>query len=98
MGKVRVQFSATGTGMMNKLSVKSIILYESSDQTNWIKVKTYLSEDYVAMLAQGVSNHSGYVIFYGVAGRYYKAYVTFYATVDGRSNSRYSWTAVTRAT
>ena len=97
-GRVQIHFSVNATGVMDKLGVKTIEMYESTNQTIWTKVKTYQGDTYAAMLDEDVHTHSGYVTFLGVAGRYYKAYVRFYAQNASGNESLYAWTSVTRAT
>ena len=97
-GRVQIHFDVKATGMMDKLGVKTIEMYESTNQTTWTKVKTYQSDTYAAMLDEDVSTHTGYVTFLGVAGRYYKAYVRFYAQNSSGNDSVYVWTTPVRAT
>lgn len=97
-GRVQIWFHAMGTNDMDELGVLSIRLYESSDNTNWTRVKTYSYENYSSMLAYDDYYHSSYVSYNGTAGKYYKAYVCIWAGKNGSGDTRYMWTAVERAT
>lgn len=98
-GRVRIYFNITTTSVMDELGVISIVMYGSSDQqVTWNKLKTYDGEEYVAMLTEDASTLSGYVTFFGVANRYYQAYVTFYASKNGVTETRSTWTSVVQAT
>lgn len=70
----------SNASMMDKIGVSEITVYRSSDQTNWIKIKTYKPSNYPEMLDENTSSHTGYVT-YDIAspGYYYTALVTFYA-------------------
>lgn len=97
-GRVEVWFSITGVNIMDELGALSILLYESTDQVNWTRVKTFLHEDYSNMLLENDYNHISGVSYQGVAGRYYKAYVGLWAGRNGGGDTRYMWTSVERAT
>ena len=88
-----------GTGDMDELGTLSIRLYESSDNTNWTLVETFLHEDYDSMLIEDDYWHMDYVPYDdGVTGRYYKAYVCIWAGKNNSGDTRYMWTPVERAT
>lgn len=97
-GKLQIWYSVVGDTTMDEIGVLSIRLYESSDQTNWTRVKTYSHENYSSMLAEDDWVHSSYVSYNGIAGKYYKAYVCIWAGKNGSGDTRYMWTAVERAT
>ena len=97
-GKVEVWFNVMGTGTMDEIGVLSIKLYESTDQTNWTRVKTYSHENYSSMLEESDYYHCSYVSYQGTAGKYYKAYVCIWAGKNGSGDTRYMWTSVERAT
>lgn len=82
-----------GTGDMDEIGTLSIKLYESSDNTNWTRVKTFLHEDYSTMLTYDDYFHCSCVSYQGTAGKYYKAYVCIWAGKDGGGDSRYVWTS-----
>lgn len=97
-GKLQIWYSVVGDTDMDEIGVLNIRLYESSDQTNWTRVKTYSHENYSSMLAEDDWIHSSYVSYNGTAGKYYKAYVCIWAGKDGSGDTRYMWTSVERAT
>lgn len=97
-GKLQIWYTVIGDTTMDEIGVLSIRLYESSDQTNWTRVKTYSHENYSTMLIEDDYAHSSYVSYNGTAGKYYKAYVCIWAGKNGSGDTRYMWTAVERAT
>lgn len=97
-GKVQVWFRVTGKGYLADIGTTIIRLYESTDNENWTRVKTFLYEDYSNMLSHNDSHHMSYVEYQGVAGRYYKAYVCIWAGDETAGDARYMWTPVERAT
>ena len=97
-GKLQIWYTVVGDTDMDEIGVLSIRLYESSDQTNWTRVKTFLHEDYSSMLIEDDIVHSSYVSYNGTAGKYYKAYVCIWAGKNGSGDTRYMWTSVERAT
>lgn len=97
-GKLQIWYTVVGTGDMDEIGVLNIRLYESTDQTNWTRVKTYSYVDYSSMLIEDDFVHSSYVSYNGTAGRYYKAYVCIWAGKNGSGDTRYMWTPVERAT
>lgn len=97
-GKIEVWFNVMGTGTMDEIGVLSIMLYESTNQSTWTRVKTYSHENYASMLEENDYYHCSYVSYQGTAGKYYKAYVCIWAGKDGSGDTRYMWTSVERAT
>lgn len=90
-GSLQIWFEVMGTDDMDEIGVLSIRLYESSDNVNWTRVKTYSHENYSSMLATDDFWHCSYVSYQGVAGRYYKAYVCIWAGKNGAGDTRYMW-------
>lgn len=97
-GKLQIWYTVVGMSDMDEIGVLSILLYESSDKTNWKHVKTYSHENYSTMLLEDDWAHSSYVSYNGTAGKYYKAYVCIWAGKNGSGDTRYMWTSVERAT
>ncbi len=93
-GNLQIWFSVMGTGDMDEIGVLNIRLYESTDNTNWTRVKTYSHENYSSMLVEDDWYHSSYVSYQGVAGRYYKAYVCIWAGKNGSGDTRYMWSTM----
>lgn len=97
-GKLQIWYTVIGVSTMDEIGVLSIKLYESTDNSNWTRVKTYSHENYSSMLIEDDIIHSSYVSYNGVVGRYYKAYVCIWAGKNGSGDTRYMWTPVERAT
>ena len=97
-GELEIWFSVTGDYYMDDIGTLTIILYESTDQTTWTHVNTYTNGTHPNMLGHGVVRYNNYVSYQGVAGRYYKAYVTIWAGIGDNGDARYMWTTVERAT
>lgn len=97
-GLVQVCYSVRGTGIMDDIGVQRITLYESKDNSTWTLVRTFTSTNYTSMMNHDDYYHGGYLNYGGVAGRYYKAYVTVWAGKDGGGDNRYFWTSVKKAT
>lgn len=91
-GQAQVWFEVMGTGYMDEIGALSIILYESSDGTNWSIVKTFLHNSTSAMLYEDdyyVSSHVSWAN--GSTSKQYKAYVGVYAGKNGTGDTRYFW-------
>lgn len=97
-GKVQVWFIIDADKKMDNLGTTRIMLYESEDNATWSWVKTYTYDVYTNMMGHDRSSYSSCVEYSGVAGRYYKAYVTIWAGVDGGGDARYMWTSAKQAT
>ena len=97
-GKLQIWYTVVGDTDMDEIGVLSIILYESSDNSTWTRVKTYSHENYSSMLVEDDFFHSSYVSYNGIAGKYYKALVCIWAGKNGSGDTRYMWTPVERAT
>ena len=97
-GKLQIWYTVVGMDDMDEIGVLSIILYESTDNVNWTRVKTYSHENYSSMLVEDDFFHSSYVSYNGIAGKYYKALVCIWAGKNGSGDTRYMWTPVERAT
>lgn len=97
-GEIQIWFEVMGTGYMDEIGTLSIKLYESTDNTNWTLVETFLHEDNETMLIEDDYWHMDYVPYDGVARRYYKAYVCIWAGKNGSGDTRYMWATSVRAT
>lgn len=90
-GQVQVWFEVMGTGTMDEIGTLSIKLYESTDNVNWTRVKTFSHENYSSMLAYDDFYHTSYVSYQGSTAKYYKAYVCIWAGKNGSGDTRYMW-------
>ena len=97
-GRVQVSFSVIGTGVMDEIGVSSILLYTSTDQTNWSVAAVYPYNLNPSLVGLHTTSLSSSVSHGGVAGQYYKAYLCFWAGNDGVGEEYYKWTSVVRAT
>ena len=97
-GKMEISLRLTATAVMGQLGVSSMIVYESTDQTNWSTVGYYTYNTHANLIAYNTSNFAATLTQNGVAGRYYKAQVCFWAGNGTDGSSRYIWTSVVRAT
>lgn len=90
-GGIQIWYEVMGTGDMDEIGVLSIVLYESSDNSNWSYVDTFLHEDYESMLVEDDWYHSSFVPYKGSANKFYKAYVCIWAGKNGGGDTRYMW-------
>ena len=90
-GQVQVWYEVMGTGTMDEIGTLSIKLYESTDNVNWTRVKTFSHENYSSMLAYDDFYHTSYVSYQGSTAKYYKAYVCIWAGKNGSGDTRYMW-------
>ena len=95
-GDLEIWYRVMGTGPnWADIGVLTIMLYESSDQTNWTRVHTFRHTDYETMLAHDTWFHMSHVDYEGSTGKYYKALVTIWAgDANNNGDSRYIWTEV----
>lgn len=76
----KIWFDVTACTSVTHLGVSEIEVYRSSNQQNWVRMRTYTYEYYPEMMDYNSGGHGGYVTYSKTtSGYYYKAYVTFYA-------------------
>lgn len=91
-GEVQVWFDVLATGNMDEIGSLKIMLYESSDGTNWTRVKTFLHDSTSGMLFEDDSYVSSHVSWTGGStSKQYKAYVCVWAGKNGSGDTRYFW-------
>lgn len=91
-GQVQVWFDVMGTGDMDKIGSLKIMLYESTNGTNWTWVKTFLHDSTAGMLYEDDYYVSSHVSWSGGSkSKQYKAYVCVYAGKNGGGDTRYFW-------
>ena len=78
-GKVKFSVTVEGTGVMTKIGCKSIVVFESTDNSNWTNVAAYYDSDYPDLMGANKVSYTATFYHQGVAGRYYKATVGVYA-------------------
>lgn len=98
LGKVQFYFEIVGMEYLDEIGALSVMIYESTDGVSWEWKKTYEYDTTSGMLGSNAIYHSGHVDYYGVIGRYYKAYVTLWGGKDGGGDTRYMWTNYAEAT
>lgn len=91
-GKIQVYADVVAKRVMDEIGALEMVVYESVDNITWTQVRTYSHTDHSYMLATDDIQYCSYVDYYGIAGRYYKAYVTIWAGRDGGGDTRYIWT------
>lgn len=78
-GLVRIDFRVTGTSLMKQLGATEVQIKEKT-ATSWTTVRTYRYENFPDLMGYNVLQHSGSIVFPGIAGRTYVAHITFYAS------------------
>lgn len=91
-GEVQVWFDVMGTGDMDEIGSLAIMLYDTTDDSNWKLLKTFLHDKTDGMLFYDdyyVSSHVSWTG--GSTSKHYKAYVCVWAGKDGDGDTRYFW-------
>lgn len=89
-----VIFQILGTDTMDEIGVTTVKVQYSSDQTNWTTAKTFYKSSYPSMTDTNTGYHSGVLTCTVPSGKYYRAYVEFYAEKDGGFSERYYYTEI----
>ena len=89
-----VFYQVIGTGLMDEIGAKKVKLQYSSDQVNWTTAKTFYQSTYSNMTDTNTSSHSHTLTCTVPSGKYYRAYVEFYAEKDGGFSERYYYTEI----
>ena len=76
---IHVIFDVLAPRIMDELGVNFIKVQQSADGENWTTVKTFTKAEYINLIGRNTGNHTGYVIYNGIKGYYYKAYMELYA-------------------
>lgn len=97
-GKVQVYFEVDSADYLDEIGCLSISVYESTDNSTWTWKKTFTHDSTSGMLGYNYHCHYGHVDYQGVAGRYYKAFVTIWGGDNGDGDSRSFWTSAKKAT
>lgn len=97
-GKVQVWFSVTGAGRQEVLGALTIQIYESTNNSDWTLVKAFSHKSTSGMIGYDKFYHSGHVDYQGVAGRYYRAYVSIWGGGLTIGDNRYFYTSSKLAT
>lgn len=95
-GRVQVHFYIEAKSEMTSLGALNLYVYESEDQVNWTLKESHSSVTTPGLMGSGISYHS-YITYWGIAARYYKAYICACARKGNTAETRYFWTPVIRA-
>ena len=97
-GDLEIWWEVTGTQRWADIGVLRVYLYESTDNSSFNWVKTFMFTDYPNMLWHNDYISVDHVDYDGVPGRYYKAYIGIWAGSEEAGDTRYIWTPVERCT
>jgi len=87
-GKIAIQFSVEGTGIMKKIGASEIIIYEKYGKDGWMIAGAFTEKD-KGMTVSGQNSYGTTMYFNGTSGVEYKIEVTIFATdYDGVRDSR----------
>ena len=95
-GDLEIWWEVCATRTLADVGVLMISLYESTDNSNFYRVKAFSFTNYPQMLVHDDYFCMDYVSYEGVPGRYYKAYVQIWAGPEDGGDTRYIWTPVER--
>ena len=98
-GEIAIWVDVTGTkAKMDCLGADKIYLYESTDCTNFTRVKIFNRSDYPNMTVTNANNYYKTAVTYqGTVGNYYYAVVYVYAEYDGGSDTKIYETSTKQA-
>ena len=80
-GKIKIAFSATGTGLCDELGVATYYVVRKDSSGNWEEVSDLLS----GKTASNVTSYTFSKYFYGIEGESYRVKATFISTINGSS-------------
>ena len=83
-----------GTSLMDEIGANKIKVQYSSDQVNWTTARTFTKDVYTRFVDYNTSAHAAEVTCVIPAGKYYRAYVEFYAAKDNGFAERYMYTDI----
>jgi len=81
-GKISIDCNVTGTGIMDTIGVSTLVI-EKYQSGSWVDVISW-SDLYDYYSASSAAEAT----YYGTAGSQYRAVITFYAELNGGSDSR----------
>lgn len=96
-GKIVVTVDVDGIRSMTQIGATTIFLYESTDGTDFTRIKTYKYEDYPTMMGSGIHYYKDAATYNGVAGRYYYAIGYCYAGDETGHDEKSYTTSIVRA-
>ncbi len=82
----QIWFDVDAVDIMDELGASTIHVYRSADGDSWTKVRTFNKANYLNMTSENAILHFDYVTYTGAwSGYYYRASITFYASLNGSS-------------
>lgn len=96
-GAMVITVDVTGVGYMTEIGAKTIYLYESTNGTDFTRVKIYRSSAYPQMMGSGTNFYEDVVTYQGTPGYYYYARVYVYAANENGSDEKVYETAARQA-
>ena len=96
-GKIVITVDVDGLTSMTQIGASKIHLYESTDNANFTRIKTYNYANYPSMMGSGKHFFEDVVTYNGTAGRYYYAIVYCYAGNSTGYDQKAYTTSIVRA-
>lgn len=92
-GRLAIEFSIEGTGIMKSIGSSKIAIYEKYGEDGWMIEKVF-TEKTEGMTVSGRNSYSKTMYYDGIAGTQYKVVITVFATdydnvKDSRTVTRY---------
>lgn len=91
---VKFAFYATGTDRMADVGAKSVSVQYSYDGEYWYSARTFNCIAFPEIMGHNKITHIASVEHTGTPGRYYRAYITFWAGDGTNGDARYMYTNV----
>lgn len=96
-GKIAITVDVDGVRGMTQIGATTVYLYESTNGTDFTRIKTYDYEKYPIMMGSGLHFLEDIATYNGVAGRYYYAIGYCYAGDETGHDEKPYTTSVVRA-
>lgn len=96
-GVMTVTVQVSGVGNLPQIGVKTIGVYESTDNVTFRRIAVYGSEDEPLMMGSGTMFYEDVLTFTGTPGRYYYAKALVYAGDSTGGDERYVNSAIKQA-
>ena len=97
MGRLELWFDVTAVDTMDELGAYCIDIMESTDGVNFTTIDSFYPNSFPNMKVYNTFGHMDYVTFYhAVPGRYYKAYVHFWAKLGNGFGTATTYSDIVR--
>lgn len=93
---IKISTCVTGTSVMADIGVKSISIQYSYDGEYWYPARTFNCIAFPEIMGHNKITHIASVEHTGTPGRYYRAYITFWAGDGTNGDARYVYTNVVK--